>query len=95
MFVSWFILLPSVYINNLLNLISNAYAHHVWYADGHGFDPHVQQIFFRGDLVMKNISTAILSLLLIKKDSCQLLAKEWALSTGKLLEACSGTVWIG
>ena len=26
-----------------------------WYADGRGFDPHVQQKFFRGDLVMKNL----------------------------------------
>ena len=30
------------------------------------------------------------------KGSCQLLAKEWALSTGKLPnEACPGTVWLG
>ena len=40
--------------------------------------------FFHGDLVMKKISTAFLPLLLIQEDSCQLLVKEYALSTGKL-----------
>ena len=40
--------------------------------------------FFRGDLVMKTISKAILPLRWFKKSSCQLLAKEYALSTGKL-----------
>ena len=40
-------------------------------------------IFFRGDLVMKKKSTAIPPLPR-KKSSCQLLAKECALSIGKL-----------
>ena len=38
-----------------------------WYVDGRGFDPHIRRIFFCGDLVMKNISTAILSLPLIQE----------------------------
>ena len=49
--------------------------------------------FFRGDLVMKK-STTILSLPLFKKDSCQLLAKECALSTGKLPRRLAQEVWI-
>ena len=43
----------------------------------------ILRIFFRGDLVMKNISTAIYSFPLIQEGSCQLLAKT-KYSTGKL-----------
>ena len=39
-------------------------------------------------------STTILSLPLFKKDSCQLLAKECALSTGKLPRSLAQEVWI-
>ena len=38
-----------------------------WHASGPEFDPHVRP-FFRGDLVMKNISTAILPLPLIQEE---------------------------
>ena len=41
-------------------------------------------IFFHGNLVMKKKTTAILPLPQFKKSSGQLLAKECALSTGKL-----------
>ena len=55
-----------------------------WHASG----PPVRSLsgtFIRGGLVMKKKkTTAILPLPLMKKSSCQLLAKEYALSTGKL-----------
>ena len=54
-----------------------------WYADGRGFDPHIQQHSFM-EFGHEIISMAILSLPLIKKGSCQLLVKECALSIGKL-----------
>ena len=40
--------------------------------------------FFRGDLVMKNFLRPFSPFRWFKKGSCQLLAKEWTLSTGKL-----------
>ena len=40
--------------------------------------------FFRGDLVMKNFLRPFSLFCWFKKSSCQLLAKECALSTGKL-----------
>ena len=55
-----------------------------WHAKGRGFDPHVQQHSFveTGNEI---ISSAILSpSRWFKKGRCQLLAKECALSTGKL-----------
>ena len=54
-----------------------------WYASGPEFDPHVRHIL-SWRLGHENISTAILPLPLIQESSCQLLAKECALSTGKL-----------
>ena len=54
-----------------------------WHASGHKFDPHVRHIL-SWRLGHENISSAILPLSLIQKSSCQLLAKECALSTGKL-----------
>ena len=53
-----------------------------WHASGPDFDPHVRYIL-SWRLGHEIISTAILALPL-KKSSCQLLAKECALSTGKL-----------
>ena len=41
-------------------------------------------IFFCGDLVMKKFLWPFSLLHQFKKSSCQLLAKEWALSTSKL-----------
>ena len=40
--------------------------------------------FFRGDLAMKTFLRPFSLFRWFKKSSCQLLAKEWALSTGKL-----------
>ena len=70
-----------------------------WHASGPEFDPHVRHIL-SWRLGHENISTAILPLPLIQEEqlsvtgghspssadssSCQLLAKECALSTGKL-----------
>ena len=54
-----------------------------WHADGCGFDFHVRQHSFV-EIGREIISMAILSLRLIQEGSCQLLAKECALSTGKL-----------
>ena len=48
------------------------------------FDPHVRQNILSLRLGHEKISTTILYLRRFKKGSCQLLAKEWALSTGKL-----------
>ena len=53
------------------------------YADSRGFDPHVWQHSFV-EIGHETISTAILSFPLIQEGTCQLLAKECALSTGKL-----------
>ena len=55
--------------------------------------------FFCGGLVMKseNISTAIILFRWFKKSSCQLLAKEHALSTGKLFRGLAqeqGGYWL-
>ena len=47
------------------------------------FDPHVRHIL-SWRLGHENISTAIFPLPLIQEEQCQLLAKECALSTGKL-----------
>ena len=55
-----------------------------WYADGGGFDPHVRKHSFV-EFGHEIISTVILfPFRWFKKGSCQLLAKECALSTGKL-----------
>ena len=54
-----------------------------WYADGRGLDPHVQLHSFV-EFGLEIISTTILSLLLFQEGSCQLLAKDCELSTGKL-----------
>ena len=51
----------------------------VWHTSGPKFDPHIRHIL-SWRLGHENISTAILPL----QRSCQLLAKECALSTGKL-----------
>ena len=52
--------------------------------------------FFLGDLVMKKIYDYSLHSLpsLFKKGSCRLLAKEYALSTGKLPRRLAQGVWI-
>ena len=47
-------------------------------------DPHVRQIFFRWDSVKKMFLRPFSPFRWFKKGSCQLMAKEWALSTGKL-----------
>ena len=52
----------------------------VWHASG----PWVRSSFFRGDLVMKKFPWQFSLFRWFKKSSCQLLAKECALSTGKL-----------
>ena len=52
-----------------------------WHASGPEFDPYVRHII-SWRLGHENISTAILPLPLIQEESCQLLAKECALSTG-------------
>ena len=54
--------------------------------------------FFRGDLVMKTFLRSFSLFRWFKKSSCQLLAKECALSTGKLLrrlaqEQCGWVNW--
>ena len=54
-----------------------------WHASGPEFDPHVRHIL-SWRLGHENISMAILSLPLIQEEQFQLLAKECALSTGKL-----------
>ena len=54
-----------------------------WHASGPEFDPHVwHSLSWR--LGHEKNSTAILPLLLIQEEQFQLLAKECALSTGKL-----------
>ena len=53
-----------------------------WYSDGRGFEHPVRQ-----EIGHEIISTAIHSLSLIQAGSCQLLAKETALSTGKPLKS--------
>ena len=55
-----------------------------WYADGPGFDPHVRQNFFQLTFGHEKILRPFSPFRWFKKGSCQLLAKEWALSTGKL-----------
>ena len=47
-------------------------------------DPTVSGIFFRKDLVMKMFLRPFFLLHLFKKNSCQLMAKDGTLSTGKL-----------
>ena len=54
-----------------------------WHASGPEFDPHIRHIL-SWRLGHENISTAITLFRWFKKSSCQLLAKECALSTGKL-----------
>ena len=54
-----------------------------WHASGPEFDPHVRHIL-SWRLGHENISMAISLFRWFKKSSCQLLAKECALSTGKL-----------
>ena len=54
-----------------------------WHASDPEFDPHVRHIL-SWRLGHENISTAILPLALIQEEQFQLLAKECALSTGKL-----------
>ena len=54
-----------------------------WHASGPKFDPHVQHIL-SWRLGHENISTAILPLPLIQEEQLSVLAKECALSTGKL-----------
>ena len=51
--------------------------------------------FFRGVLVMKEILRPFSPFRWFKKGSCQLLAKECALSTGKLPRTLAQEVWIG
>ena len=46
--------------------------------------PTVSETFFRSDLVVKKILRPISPFRWFKEGSCQLLVKEWALSTGKL-----------
>ena len=55
-----------------------------WYADGRGSILTSGETFFRWDLVMKKILRLFSPFRWSKKSSCQLLAKEWALSTDKL-----------
>ena len=54
-----------------------------WHASGPEFNPHVRHML-SWRLGHENISMAILLFRWFKKSSCQLLAKECALSTGKL-----------
>ena len=63
-----------------------------WYADNCGFDSHIQQHSFM-EFGHEITSTAISPFRWFKKGSCQLLAKEQVLNTGKLprrlaLEQC-------
>ena len=56
-----------------------------WYADGRWFNPHVRpqnilSLRFSHEKILRPFSPFCW----VKKGSCQFLAKEWALSTGKL-----------
>ena len=51
--------------------------------------------FFRGDLVMKTFLRPFSFFCWFKKSSCQLLAKERALSTGKLSRRLAQEQWLG
>ena len=55
-----------------------------WYADGHRFDPHIQLNILLLRFGHEKILWPFSPFCWFKKGSCQLLAKEWALSTGKL-----------
>ena len=54
-----------------------------WYADGHRFDPHIRQLSLK-EIGHEIISNPFSPFCWFKKASCQLLAKECALRTGKL-----------
>ena len=55
-----------------------------WYADGRGFDPKVRQNILSLTYGHEENLRPFSPFRWFKKGSCQLLAKEWAVNTGKL-----------